>query len=171
MKIKALRMFSHYHLGTVSQGEIREVHKEIGEVLVKLHLAEAVEPEKATDSGSAEPAKAKPGVKVEISEEQLAQIKAHLKVDGDDEDTLISAYASASVDYVERFCDGALVETLTPPVEGETQPREIIFTSGIWAAMLLLIGHWYANREAVAQNLSEVPLGVEALLIRHRRWN
>ena len=57
MKIKALRMFSHYHLGTVSQGEIREVHKEIGEVLVKLHLAEAVEPEKATDSGSAEPAK------------------------------------------------------------------------------------------------------------------
>ncbi|MEZ6682623.1 hypothetical protein SMA86_01340 [Klebsiella pneumoniae] len=47
MKIKALRMFSHYHLGTVSQGEIREVHKEIGEVLVKLHLAEAVEPEKA----------------------------------------------------------------------------------------------------------------------------
>ena len=61
MKIKALRMFSHYHLGTVSQGEIREVHKEIGEVLVKLHLAEAVEPEKAPDSGSAEPAKAKPG--------------------------------------------------------------------------------------------------------------
>ena len=39
MKIKALRMFSLYHLGTVSQGEIREVHKEIGEVLVKLHLA------------------------------------------------------------------------------------------------------------------------------------
>ncbi|WMM91445.1 hypothetical protein [Klebsiella phage KpF5] len=37
--------------------------------------------------------------------------------------------------------------------------------------MLLLIGHWYANREAVAQNLSEVPLGVEALLIRHRRWS
>ncbi|EMH3784411.1 head-tail connector protein [Klebsiella pneumoniae] len=108
---------------------------------------------------------------MEISEEQLAQIKAHLKVDGDDEDTLIAAYASASVDYVERFCDGALVETLTQPVEGETQPREVIFTSGIWAAMLLLIGHWYANREAAAQNLSEVPLGVEALLIRHRRWN
>ena len=76
---------------------------------------------------------------MEISEEQLAQIKAHLKVDGDDEDTLISAYASASIDYVERFCDGALVETLTPPVEGETQPREVMFTSGICAAMHLLI--------------------------------
>ncbi len=96
MKIKALRMFSHYHLGTVSQGEIREVHKEIGEVLVKLHLAEAVEPEKATDSGSAEPwLKPNQGVKVEISEEQLAQIKAHLKVDGDDEDTRYCCLCSA----------------------------------------------------------------------------
>ena len=40
-------MFSHYHLGTVSQGETRIVKKEIGEALVKLHLAEEVEPEKA----------------------------------------------------------------------------------------------------------------------------
>lgn len=110
---------------------------------------------------------------MEISEEQLAQIKAHLKVDGDDEDTLIAAYASASVDYVERFCDGALVESLTPPVEGEMPPREILFTSGIWAAMLLLIGHWYANREAVnvGNITSELPLGVDALLMQHRRWH
>jgi hypothetical protein len=40
MKIKALRMFSHFHLGTVSQGEIKVVKKEIGEALVGLHLAE-----------------------------------------------------------------------------------------------------------------------------------
>lgn len=108
---------------------------------------------------------------MEISAEKLAQIRAHLRVDSDDEDSLIEAYTSAAVDYVERFCDGALVETLTPSMEGETSPREVLFTSGIWAAMLLLIGHWYANREAAAQNLSEVPLGVEALLLRHRRWN
>ena len=108
---------------------------------------------------------------MEISAEQMAQIKAHLRVDSDAEDTLIGAYASAAVDYVEHFCDGALVEVLTPLAEEKEPPREVLFTSGIWAAMLLLIGHWYANREAAAQNLSEVPLGVEALLIRHRRWN
>lgn len=108
---------------------------------------------------------------MEISAEQLAQIKTHLRVDNDAEDTLIAAYASAAVDYVEKFCDGALVETLTPPVEAKDPPREVLFTSGIWAAMLLLVGHWYANREAAAQNISEVPLGVEALLIRHRRWH
>lgn len=63
MKIKALRMFSHYHLGTVSQGEVRTVHKEIGEALVKLHLAEEVEPEKVKDSDPVEPEKVKPGGK------------------------------------------------------------------------------------------------------------
>ncbi|HGH5394192.1 TPA: head-tail connector protein [Raoultella planticola] len=108
---------------------------------------------------------------MEISEEQKAQIKTHLRVDDSNEDTLIDAYASAAVDYVEKYCDGTLVETLTPVEEGDEPPREILFTSGIWAAMLLLIGHWYTNREAVAQNLTEVPLAVEALLIRHRRWH
>lgn len=60
MKIKALRMFSHYHLGTVSQGETRIVKKEIGEGLVKLHLAEEVEPEKAA---TPDPEKPKTGGK------------------------------------------------------------------------------------------------------------
>lgn len=62
MKIKALRMFSHYHLGTVSQGETRVVKKEIGEALVKLHLAEEVGPEK-TEPAKAEvpPSRAKTG--------------------------------------------------------------------------------------------------------------
>ncbi|ELO5586660.1 hypothetical protein QVK75_003566 [Escherichia coli] len=60
MKIKALRMFSHYHLGTVSQGETRIVKKEIGEALVKLYLAEEVEPEKAA---TPDPEKPKTGGK------------------------------------------------------------------------------------------------------------
>ncbi len=107
---------------------------------------------------------------MEISAEQMAQIKAHLRVDSDAEDTLIAAYASAAVDYVEHFCDGTLVEVLTTPEEDKEPPREVLFTSGIWAAMLLLIGHWYANREAASQNLAETPLGVEALLMQHRRW-
>jgi len=52
MKIKALRMFSHYHLGTVSQGEMKVVKKEIGEALVGMSLAEVVEDESADDSSS-----------------------------------------------------------------------------------------------------------------------
>lgn len=64
MKIKALRMFSHYHLGTVSQGETRVVKKEIGEALVKLYLAEEVGPEKTEPAkADAVPARAKIGGK------------------------------------------------------------------------------------------------------------
>ena len=108
---------------------------------------------------------------MEISAEQMALIKTHLRVDSDLEDSLIAAYASAAVDYIEQFCDGALVGALTPTPGDREPPREVLFTPGIWAAMLLLIGHWYANREAAAQNLTEMPLGVEALLMRHRRWH
>jgi len=56
MKIKALRMFSHFHLGTVSQGEIKVVKKEIGEALIGLHLAEALE-DASSDENSSRPAK------------------------------------------------------------------------------------------------------------------
>ena len=64
MKIKALRTFSHYHLGTVSQGEKRDVPKETGEALVKLQLAEEVEAVKTElDKSKPSPAKAKTGGK------------------------------------------------------------------------------------------------------------
>ena len=52
MKIKALRMFSHFHLGTVSQGEVKVVKKEIGEALVGLSLAEVMDDESNDDSAS-----------------------------------------------------------------------------------------------------------------------
>ncbi|MCZ4058216.1 head-tail connector protein [Pantoea sp. LMR881] len=108
---------------------------------------------------------------MEISQAQMALIKKHLRVDHDDEDDLIKGYAGASVDYVENYCDGLLVTELTPADENEEPPREVLFSSGIWQAMLLLIGHYYANREAVGQSQAEVPLGVEALLYRHRKWH
>ena len=38
------------------------------------------------------------------------------------------------------------------------------------AAMTLLVAHWFANREAVADaGLAPLPIGVEALLGPHRR--
>ncbi|VFR96525.1 hypothetical protein RAN3_1887 [plant metagenome] len=40
MKIKALRQFSHYHLGTVDQDEVRNVPDAVGRALVGMDLAE-----------------------------------------------------------------------------------------------------------------------------------
>ncbi|MGA4634525.1 hypothetical protein ACPA5B_11655 [Pseudomonas solani] len=42
-KIKALRQFSHYHLGTVDADEVRSVRDDIAEALVGMELAEVVE--------------------------------------------------------------------------------------------------------------------------------
>jgi len=44
--------------------------------------------------------------------------------------------------------------------------------SAMQAAILLLVGHWFANREAVVVGAGsgEVPLGVKVLLDRHRRF-
>jgi len=109
---------------------------------------------------------------VEISPQQMALVKKHLRVDHDDEDDLIAAYVQASVDFVEHYCDGTLVVQLTTTAEDdEDPPREVLFSSGIWQAMLLLIGQYYANREASAPNQAEIPFGVEALLFRHRKWH
>lgn len=39
-------------------------------------------------------------------------------------------------------------------------------------AILLLVGHWYANREAVkvGETVTDIPMGVEALLNAYRVW-
>ncbi|HFS7074847.1 head-tail connector protein, partial [Enterobacter hormaechei] len=45
-----------------------------------------------------------------------------------------------------------------------------LLNDDVKAAMLLLIGHWYANRESVVigETVSQVPLAVEALLQPYR---
>ncbi|PKH20228.1 hypothetical protein CIG19_18935 [Enterobacterales bacterium CwR94] len=106
---------------------------------------------------------------MEISPEQIAKIKEHLKVNNSREDDLIQDYVEGAIDYVEFYCGGPLVTALTEPADGEDAPAETLFTKGIWQAILLLVGHWYANREAAAASQVEIPFGVDALLFRHRR--
>ncbi|MDM8794975.1 head-tail connector protein, partial [Klebsiella pneumoniae] len=54
---------------------------------------------------------------------------------------------------------------------GYAEDADSILPGGdVKAAMLLLIGHWYANRETVSvgQTVAEVPFAVEALLQPYR---
>jgi hypothetical protein len=78
---------------------------------------------------------------------------------------------------------GATALTVTAsalgPVVTVTEDCDVTFTcampaglrAAVRVAVLLLVGHWYANREAVGQGLSELPLSVDALVspIRWRR--
>lgn len=49
-------------------------------------------------------------------------------------------------------------------------PQDAPLPKGLRAAMLLMIGHLYANREATttAANMQEIPLGIDALIERYR---
>ena len=90
----------------------------------------------------------------------LAEVKTHLRVGSDtSEDNLITTYITTAREYVEGYQNRVFLSS-DEAVEAETM-------TGIEkAACLLLIGHWYENRQAVVLGTppSEVPFAVKALL-------
>lgn len=96
----------------------------------------------------------------------MTTVKMHLRVDGDEEDALIGGYLEAAKAHVEQHCDRKLVEA--DPVELD----EMGLTRDVEQAILLLVGHWYSNREAVVVGgaPSAVPLAVERLLWYRKRF-
>ena len=95
----------------------------------------------------------------------LVLVKAHLRVDGTEEDALIGTYLNGAVEYVQQHCDRRIVEA---PETSE----QMALTDDVKQAILLLIGHWYANREEVAIGAAanQVPMGVNALLWTRKRF-
>jgi uncharacterized phage protein (predicted DNA packaging) len=96
----------------------------------------------------------------------LARVKLHLRLDGDEEDSIVIGYIEAAKAHVAMHCDRALVEA------DPSGPEEMGLTPDVEQAILLLVGHWYANREAVVVGTisSAVPLAVERLLWYRKRF-
>lgn len=97
---------------------------------------------------------------------ELSRVKLHLRVDHDEEDVLIQGYLDAAQVHVEQHCDRTLVEA------NPTGPEQMLLTKDVEHAILLLVGHWYANREAVVVGNSPtaVPLAVDRLLWYRKRF-
>ncbi len=74
----------------------------------------------------------------------LALLKLHLRVDGGEEDDLISGYLEAAKAHIEQHCDRRLVDG--EPVD----PAEMALTRDVEQALLLLVGHWYSTRRSPA---------------------
>lgn len=96
----------------------------------------------------------------------LALVKQHLRVEHDEEDQLIQGYVDAAVAHVEQHCDRQLV--LIAPVE----PEQMGLTKDVEQAILLLVGHWYTNRETVSIGAAatEMPIAAERLLWYRKRF-
>lgn len=96
----------------------------------------------------------------------LALVKDQLRIDHDHEDTLIQQYIDAAEAHVEQHCDRVLVDS------DPADESQMAFTPDVQQAILLLVGHWYANREAVVvgQTSQQVPLAFERLLWYRKRF-
>lgn len=92
----------------------------------------------------------------------LQEAKYQCRIEHDDEDTLLQGYINASISYAQSFLGRTLYATATPSDDG----TGLVFNASIKQACLMLIGHWYAHREAVpdAEKRMETPLAVTALL-------
>lgn len=102
---------------------------------------------------------------------EISAVREHCRIDEDDnsEDSLLSIYSGAAKKYVERWTRRKLYQANTDPGFDSDENR-MLLDDDIRMAMLLLIGHWYANREAVSigETASEVPMAVSALLQSYR---
>lgn len=101
----------------------------------------------------------------------LSTVKEHCRIDEDDtsEDSLLSIYTGAAKRYVETWTRRTLYTTNAEP-GFETDEYRLLIDDDVRTAMLLLIGHWFANREAVSvgATANTMPLAVEALLQPYR---
>ncbi|MDN7144151.1 head-tail connector protein [Pseudomonas sp. JQ170] len=101
----------------------------------------------------------------------LVSVKAHLRVDGDEEDVLIQGYTDAALSTFELWTNRTLIE------EGAALPdpvgNALKITKAIRQGALLLIGHWYASRETVVIGTitAELPMATNALWKPHRWVN
>ena len=86
----------------------------------------------------------------------LAELKAHLVLEHDEDDVLLTLKADAATAYVASFI-------------GQPIPEPAPAT--IRQAILMLASAWYEAREAASgANSYEIPYGLSELLAAHRVW-
>lgn len=101
----------------------------------------------------------------------LETAKNHLRVDGHDEDELIQLYLDAAFSTFETWTNRKLI------VDGDPLPEPVgnalHASRSIDQGVLLLVGHWYANREStvIGSIPAEMPMATRALWMPHRWAN
>lgn len=84
----------------------------------------------------------------------LAEAKAHLRINTDSEDGVIQGLIDAATDHLQSIDVDVSAVPLPPALHH---------------AILLLVGHYYENREAVSdQPVHVLPLGVARLIAPYR---
>lgn len=96
------------------------------------------------------------------------QVKLNLRIDHDDEDSLIESLIGAAFDAFEQSTNRKLYAVDSPIPEDVL--NGIYISDSITQGAYLLIGHWYKNRETVGVGI-ELPMATDWLWKRHRWVN
>jgi len=93
----------------------------------------------------------------------LDQVKIHLRLGSSNhEDQYLDTLMAAAVRAIEAATGrDILVEVPTLPARDRAVAAQAAF---------LLIGQWYANREATGQNLTEMPMAITWLIAPLRKF-
>lgn len=84
----------------------------------------------------------------------LVDAKQHLRIDHDEQDSLIQLYIDAALDWFGKV-----------GVDTSAQP----LPASVYQAALLTIGHFFANAEGVSYDrMTPLPMGVETLIAPYR---
>ena len=105
----------------------------------------------------------------------LEQAKAHLRVDGEDDDADIQLKLNAATEMAVAFIDRAVyasqAELTAATLAGDPGPCPMVATDMVRAGVLLILGDLYANREEVVTGTiaTRLPTGARACLLPVRR--
>ena len=97
----------------------------------------------------------------------LATVKQHLRAEDDAEDALIGLYALAAEESAVAFLNR---NVYADEAAQGADIAGIVINAAITAAMLLIAGHLYANREdvVVGASVAKLPNGAQYLLQPYR---
>ena len=99
----------------------------------------------------------------------LSLIKGQLRLERDDEDDYLTLLSGAAVAHFENWTGCTLLAVDVSPTNIDIDAIKI--RPDIQHGLLMLIAHWYENREAVGVKMTEAPMGTYALWGPYRIFN
>ncbi|TBN95996.1 phage gp6-like head-tail connector protein [Salmonella enterica subsp. salamae serovar 13,22:z:-] len=97
----------------------------------------------------------------------VEKLRAQCRIDTDDatDDELLMLYFQAACRKAENFINRKLYEDTVP----EDDPEGLLIVDDILLALMLLVGHWYENRENSSDaSKTTIPFGFSSLLEPYR---
>ncbi|CDK69182.1 head-tail connector protein [Klebsiella pneumoniae] len=96
----------------------------------------------------------------------IEMLRAQCRIDIDDttEDEVLTLYYGAARRKAENFINRHLYEEVP-----ETDPDGLVIADDILLALMLLVGHWYENREESSDAAkTSIPFGFTSLIEPYR---